>query len=218
MEVSKIMLDMKKCYESALKEDAVVGGDAGGASVGGEISAPSLDNGISAGDVLGKDTDHHKDGYLGKGDFHVPTNVLGKGCVLKRMEIPSKKKKDYKNPYAKGAVMLTDSEKHFTDISKILDKMDSNEIIKQMKASYPAFGSDIDDVESVFLCVRDSLADGEPILFIKVKSENDVFFIHSNIDNGKIVVKDGTMFKPKDAYKEYQALKCPKDGKIIWSR
>lgn len=64
---------------------AAAGGDAGGAASAGDsggtadgTSAPAAEvadaSGIKASDVLGK-CDHHKDGYMGPGCFHVPSRV-----------------------------------------------------------------------------------------------------------------------------------------------
>jgi len=108
------MLDVKKIYDSVIDEDAVMSGGEG--SVGGDIATPShvgdadiVKGGMTTTDVLGKDCDHDKEGYLGQGCFHMPSRV----CKMKR-EIPSGiKKKNQKNEYAKGMKILTDSDIDF---------------------------------------------------------------------------------------------------------
>ena len=108
MKVENNMIDLKKMYE-----DAVMAAGAAPAS-GGEIAAPSqagdadiVKAGMTTDDVLGKDCDHHKNGYLGPGCFHVPS----KACkMFKREILAGKKKKKQKNDYAKGMTMLSDSE------------------------------------------------------------------------------------------------------------
>jgi len=64
--------------KNKIDEDAVVGAAAAG---GGEVVAGDANGegdmvpgskGTGVEDVLGKDCDHHKDGYLGPKCFHVP--------------------------------------------------------------------------------------------------------------------------------------------------
>lgn len=63
----------------SVNEDAIVSGTSASA----DIAAPSanvdgdvVDKGIGSEDVLGKDCDHHKDGYMSTKCFHIPSNVL----------------------------------------------------------------------------------------------------------------------------------------------
>lgn len=76
------MLDLKKIYDSVLDEDAVIAAGGGASVGGGEIVTPSgvgdadiVKGGMTTDDVLGKDCDYHKHGYLGPGCFHMPSRV-----------------------------------------------------------------------------------------------------------------------------------------------
>lgn len=88
----------------SVNEDAIVSGTSASA----DIAAPSanvdsdvVDKGIGSEDVLGKDCDHHKDGYMSTKCFHIPSNVLApkktkkkklktSGNLLKRATITGK--------------------------------------------------------------------------------------------------------------------------------
>lgn len=89
--------------DNYIKEDALVGNNNSIAT--GEItnSISSNDNDvvikdIGIDDVIGKDCNHNKDGYMSTKCFHIPSNVLGKKYVLKHNKTLLKKKK-YKNLY-----------------------------------------------------------------------------------------------------------------------
>ena len=123
-----------------VSEDAVMAAGDAGAAVGDvaepSTAAPSGDavaapsGAISAGDVLGKDCDHQKDGYLGTNCFHVPSSVLPKGKVMKRWDkeiLSGKKKKDHKNPYTKGMKILSDSEMN-SQLLNAISKLDGADI------------------------------------------------------------------------------------------
>lgn len=99
-------INLLEMYKKALEEDAMVAASApAGEVVGGSTAVGDIvDNsdGITADEVLGN-CDHHKDGYLGPKCFHVPKRC---GKLQGRIELPSKKKKDHKNPYIKNAKMI----------------------------------------------------------------------------------------------------------------
>ena len=103
------MIDLKKVYEDAVMaagDAGVAVGDiapASSASAGDADIVPSKGSMTTTDDVLGKHCDHHKDGYLGPECFHVPARA--------RHEIPSKKRKGWKNPYTKGMKVITDADK-----------------------------------------------------------------------------------------------------------
>ena len=103
------MIDLKKMYEDAVMAAGDAGAAAGdiapasSASAGDADIVPSNGSMTTTDDVLGKRCDHHKDGYLGFGCFHVPARA--------KHEIPSKKRKGQKNPYTKGMKVLTDADK-----------------------------------------------------------------------------------------------------------
>lgn len=87
------------------------GGDAGGASA---PAAGDAGSGISSGSVLGNcDHSDSDSGYMGTGCFHVPFPTMP---MISRYGWTTSKKKakknttTYKNPYAKGSVIITDSE------------------------------------------------------------------------------------------------------------
>ena len=73
----------------SVNEDAIVSG----ASASADIAAPSanvdsdvVDKGIGSEDVLGKDCDHHKDGYMSTKCFHIPSNVLAPKKAKKKLK------------------------------------------------------------------------------------------------------------------------------------
>ena len=93
------MIDLKKVYEDAVMAAGDVGAAAGdiapasSASAGDADIVPGKGSMTTTDDVLGKHCDHHKDGYFGPECFHVPARA--------KHEIPSKKRKGWKNPYTK---------------------------------------------------------------------------------------------------------------------
>ena len=104
MKAESCMIDLKKMYE-----DAVMAAGATPAS-GGEIATPGpasdadiVKGGMTTDDVLGKECDHHKHGYLGPGCFHVPSKTCK---MFKREILAGKKKKKQKNDYAKGMTII----------------------------------------------------------------------------------------------------------------
>jgi len=111
------MIDFNKVFDRVC-EDAVMGGDAGGAAgdvvagggstADGDVVGKAADAGIKTDDVLGH-CDHKKDGYMGAKCFHIPSKLK---VPLHRWEAAyggSKKRK--KTPYEQGMVILTDSDK-----------------------------------------------------------------------------------------------------------
>lgn len=73
----------------SVNEDAIVSGVSDSA----DIAAPSasvdsdvVDKGIGSEDVLGKDCDHHKDGYMSTKCFHIPSNVLAPKKAKKKLK------------------------------------------------------------------------------------------------------------------------------------
>ena len=127
------MIDLRKMYE-----DAVMA--AGSAPVsGGEIAAPSqagdadiVKAGMTTDDVLGKDCDHHKNGYLGPGCFHVPS----KACkMFKREILAGKKKKKQKNDYAEGMTVIGEADLDRQTMLAI-HKIPERKILAFIKDSY----------------------------------------------------------------------------------
>ena len=73
----------------SVNEDTIVSGVSDSA----DIAAPSasvdsdvVDKGIGSEDVLGKDCDHHKDGYMSTKCFHIPSNVLAPKKAKKKLK------------------------------------------------------------------------------------------------------------------------------------
>ena len=138
-----------------LDEDAVMGaGDCGAAA--GDIAAPSnagdsdvVAKGTSAEDVLGKDCDHHKDGYMGAKCFHIPSNILGTGKMLKREILAGKKKKkNHKNPYEKDMQIISETELNqqlLKDLHSIKEE-EMTEIVEKM------YSVEIEEVQAIVWC------------------------------------------------------------------
>lgn len=139
------MIDLKKVYEDAV----MAAGDAGAtvgdiaptssASAGDADIVPSKGSMTTTDDVLGKNCDHHKDGYLGHGCFHMPARA--------KHEIPSKKHKGWKNPYTKGMKVLTDAELGIdskdTENIKALEAYGKEKLLKDLNHNGFKFGEDL---------------------------------------------------------------------------
>lgn len=192
----------------ALDEDAVVGGDAGAASAG-EVAAPTVGGdpdvvdhtGIGAEDVLGKNDDHSKNGYLGPGCFHVPSAVLGKGNTLKREILAGKKKKSNKNPYEKDMVIIGEDELN-GKILFDLHKYHEEDIAKFLNTEYHV--EEAHPVGIVFCPVTKTFF----IKFMEVKAK----FVEVDMKNGKLVkVSDGIM-TVQEVKKQFAKLDLPEYG------
>ena len=139
------MIDLKKVYEDAV----MAAGDAGAAvgdiaptssaSAGDADIVPSKGSMTTTDDVLGQHCDHHKDGYLGPECFHVPARA--------KHEIPSKKRKGWKNPYTKGMKVLTDAELGIdskdTESIKALEAYGKEKLLKDLNHNGFKFGNDL---------------------------------------------------------------------------
>ena len=139
------MIDSKKVYEDAV----MAAGDAGAAvgdiapassaSAGDADIVPSNGSMTTTDDVLGKHCDHHKDGYFGPECFHVPARA--------KHEIPSKKRKGWKNPYTKGMKVLTDAELGIdskdTESIKALEAYGKEKLLKDLNHNGFKFGEDL---------------------------------------------------------------------------
>ena len=131
------MVDIAKILEGKVDEDAVVGGagdaaPAGDVVSGGDTSVSDLlapSGAISDEDVLGH-CDHHKNGFMATGCFHIPKNVL-----KNYRELPSKKKKGHKNPYLKGMLMVTEADLDKKTIMEI-HALDSTDILNFVNSHY----------------------------------------------------------------------------------
>ena len=139
------MIDLKKVYEDAVMAAGDVGAAAGDIALASSASAgdadivPSKGSMTATDDVLGKHCDHHKDGYLGPECFHVPARA--------KHEIPSKKRKGWKNPYAKGMKVLTDAELGIdskdTESIKALEAYGKEKLLKDLNHNGFKFGEDL---------------------------------------------------------------------------
>lgn len=81
-------LEYLREYNRKLREDAVIaaGGDSSVADVGEVTSSSSANVGLTDHSVLGYSSKNcKKNGFFGKNDFVIPTNVLS-GEVLKRID------------------------------------------------------------------------------------------------------------------------------------
>lgn len=139
------MIDLKKVYEDAI----MAAGDAGAAvgdiapassaSAGDADIVPSKGSMTTTDDVLGKHCDHHKDGYLGPGCFHIPYHA--------KHEVPSKKRKGWKNPYTKGMKVLTDAELGIdgkdSENIKALEAYGKEKLLKDLNHNGFKFGNDL---------------------------------------------------------------------------
>ena len=140
MKAESNMIDLKKMYE-----DAVMAAGAAPAS-GGEIatSDPASDadivkGGMTTDDVLGKECDHHKHGYLGPGCFHVPSKTCK---MFKREILAGKKKKKQKNDYAKGMTIIGEADLDRETILAI-HKIPERKILAFIKDHYDEVGGAI---------------------------------------------------------------------------
>lgn len=139
------MIDLKKVYEDAVMAAGDAGAAAGdiapasSADAGDADIVPSKGSMTTTDDVLGKHCDHHKDGYLGPGCFHVPYSA--------KHEIPSKKRKGWKNPYTKGMKVLTDAELDIDNIDaesiKALEAYGKEKLLKDLNHNGFKFGNDL---------------------------------------------------------------------------
>lgn len=175
------MLNLKKVYEDAVMAVGAGTGAAGEIAPSSAASGGSAD-GIVAGkgsmvttdDVLGKDHDHHKDGYLGPGCFHVPARA--------KHEIPSKKRKGWKNPYAKGMTMITDAEADEVALKMLaLHKLKEQDIRKFVMSSYDEISDD---------CYMQAISWIPDIneFVLKLNSDGKWKFVMLDVKNGKPAV------------------------------
>ena len=176
------MIDLKKMYE-----DAVMAAGAAPAS-GGEIAAPSqagdadiVKAGMTTDDVLGKDCDHHKHGYLGPGCFHVPS----KACkMFKREILAGKKKKKQKNDYAKGMTVIGEADLDRETILAI-HKIPERKILAFIKDSY-------DEVDGAVSVQSIAYNPASKTYFIKFDDANDSKFkyVSAEFDGKQFLTAD----------------------------
>lgn len=176
------MVDIAKILEGKVDEDAVVGGagdsaPAGDVVSGGDTSVSDLlapSGAISNDDVLGH-CDHHKNGFMATGCFHIPKNVL-----KNYRELPSKKKKGHKNPYLKGMLMVTEADLDKKTIMAI-HALDSTDILNFVNSHYDfPENKSAKTIEAIAYWPKDKL------YFIKVVLDNgNKRFVLADFEVGK---------------------------------
>lgn len=196
-------------------EDVVApAGDAAGNSSDGEVAAqPTTNNdddivsndktGLST-DILGKDCDHKKNGFLGPGCFHMPLFATSKG-----KKANNKKKKKNKNPYEHGMVILHDSDDFLKDAEKAFNNTSIEDIQQMIKdvaqedvpendiicIAYIAIDKDIDKLGNKFI--------------LKFKVGDDINFIILEVKSNKFVVADRRLYNADELRRAYSQLKKP---------
>ena len=176
------MVDIAKILEGKVDEDAVVGGagdsaPAGDVVSGGDTSVSDLlapSGAISDDDVLGH-CDHHKNGFMATGCFHIPKHVL-----KNYRELPSKKKKGHKNPYLKGMLMVTEADLDKKTIMAI-HALDSTDILNFVNSHYDfPENKSAKTIEAIAYWPKDKL------YFIKVILDNgNKRFVLADFEVGK---------------------------------
>lgn len=195
------MVDIAKILEGKLHEDAVMG--AGAAAPAGDVVSGGSSNtsdglnapsgSISDEDVLGK-CDHSKNGFMAAGCFHIPKNVL-----KNYRELPSKKRKNHKNPYIKGMLMVTEADLDKKTIMAI-HKLDSTDILNFVNGHYDFAGNKAAKaVEAIAYWPKDKL------YFIKVQLDDGTkTFVLADFDGKNFVVKGSTKsYSPESAISMY---------------
>ena len=176
------MIDLKKVYEDAVMAAGDTGaavGDiapASSASAGDADIVPSNGSMTTTDDVLGKHCDHHKDGYLGFGCFHVPARA--------KHEIPSKKRKGQKNPYTKGMKVLTDAELS-RDIILDIHKVNEQVLIQFLQSNWNFEKTPVKEVVSIAYYPPNNT------FFIKAKCNDNghdrMYYVQADFKNKKFV-------------------------------
>lgn len=91
------MIDIAKLIADIIEEDAITSAPTCDAGSADGIVEPN--DGISTGDILGKDDDHHCSGFLSAKCNHIPKNILS-------TDVSKRKKK--KTPYEVDMQILSE--------------------------------------------------------------------------------------------------------------
>lgn len=178
------MVDMFEIFKQHLHEDAVVGAvDAAASDV---VSSGNANDGLNApigsisnDEVLGS-CDHRTHGYMAAGCFHIPKNVL-----KRYRPFQVKKRKNAKNPYMKGMLMIGEAELDKKTILAI-HKLDSTDVLNFINRSYDFIGSRAaKTVEAIAYWPKDKL------YLIKVKLDDGAkTFVLADFDGKQFIAKD----------------------------
>lgn len=203
------MIKLEDVFEDMVAAPSV-GDAAGSVNANAEIAAPLHNNddgdivdgsGTTDADVLGKDCDHEKHGFLGPGCFHMPLFVTAKG----RKANNKKKKKKSKNPYEKGMAIISDTDNDMQkDIFSKVQKLEADDIKKLLKTS---FQTNIED-DNQLVCIVYCPIDKNLILkFIDEKGKNA--YVYLEVRDGKVVAKDLRLYNTLELQRAYKSLKKP---------
>lgn len=167
------MLDLKSMYNK-IEEDAMVGAD--GVSTVGDVlpsdSAGTLNQGFKPGkglgtsDILGKNCNHKKDGYMGKKCNHLPKPM--------KLSTDGSIRKKKKTPYEKNMKILSDAELNRKTVFQI-GRKDELEIKEFISSKFNNITADIKVKAIVYFPVNKTL-------FIKFKNNGKTCFINADFD------------------------------------
>lgn len=206
-------LDLNSIYKSVksdLNEDALMDCDGGGDAGGGDgmvADAP----GDTAAEILGNH-DHKKDGYLGPGCFHIPSNIL------KKKEIPGKKSKKTKNPYLSRMTMVSETELT-AEILNEIGQMNESDLMKFVNSSYEFFS--VDGMGNHQVVKVDSIAysDTDNVFWIKCIFEtNEVMFAAASFNSKthEFVPVSKTLISSDEVQTQYRHAFSSMNMFMIW--
>lgn len=191
-----------------LDEDAVMAAGDCAAPIG-DVSAPAdsadtdvVAKGTSADDVLGKDCDHHKEGYMSTKCFHIPSNIIGRGKLLKRAEIQAgkkKKKKDHKNPYEKDMQIISEAELTREMILGI-HSVPEEKIAAFIRRNWKIADDEIEVVSIAYCPVNKTI-------FIKFKSQTKkTQFVQADFNGKKFSPVDDRIYSTAEVKREFKKI------------